>query len=83
MSRIGRMPIVLPKEVKISCDLSRVEVTGPKGHLLHPLPQGISISVDEGKVLVQRADDQRTSRALARSDPKSHRQYGHRSHPWV
>jgi len=54
----------MPKEVKVASDLSRVEVTGPKGLLTHPLPQGISISVDGGKILVHRANDQRTSRAL-------------------
>jgi large subunit ribosomal protein L6 len=64
MSRIGRMPIVVPKEVKISCDVSTVEVTGPKGHLLHLLPQGITVSMDESKLLVQRPNDQRTSRSL-------------------
>ena len=64
MSRIGRMPVELPKEVKISCDLLGVEVTGPKGHLLHHLPQGISVAVDGGKVFIQRADDHRTSKAL-------------------
>jgi len=64
MSRIGRMPIALPKEVKVTCDPSRVEVTGPKGLLIHLLPQGISVSVDGGKILVQRANDQRTTRAL-------------------
>jgi len=64
MSRIGRMPIVVPKEVKISCDASKVEVTGPKGHLLHLLPQGITVSMDESKLLVQRPNDQRTSRSL-------------------
>jgi large subunit ribosomal protein L6 len=64
MSRIGKMPIVVPKEVKISCDVSKVEVSGPKGRLSHLLPQGISISVDEGKILVQRPNDQRTSRSL-------------------
>lgn len=64
MSRIGRMPIALPKEVKVTSDPSRVEVTGPKGLLTHLLPQGISVSVDGGKILVQRANDQRTSRAL-------------------
>jgi large subunit ribosomal protein L6 len=58
------MPIVVPKEVKISCDASKVEVTGPKGHLLHLLPQGITVSVDESKLLVQRPNDQRTSRSL-------------------
>jgi large subunit ribosomal protein L6 len=58
------MPIVVPKEVKISCDVSKVEVSGPKGRLSHLLPQGISVSVDEGKILVQRPNDQRTSRSL-------------------
>jgi large subunit ribosomal protein L6 len=58
------MPIVVPKEVKISCDASKVEVTGPKGHLLHLLPQGITVSMDESRILVQRPNDQRTSRSL-------------------
>ena len=64
MSRIGKMPISLPKEVKVASDPSKVEVTGPKGLLAHLLPQGISVSVDGGKILVQRANDQRTTRAL-------------------
>ena len=64
MSRIGRMPVPIPKEVKVASDASKVEVTGPKGLLAHLLPQGISVSVDGGKILVHRANDQRTSRAL-------------------
>jgi large subunit ribosomal protein L6 len=54
----------MPKEVKVASDPSKIEVTGPKGLLTQPLPQGISISVDGGKILVHRANDQRTSRAL-------------------
>jgi large subunit ribosomal protein L6 len=64
MSRVGKMPVSLPKEVKVVSDPSKVEVTGPKGLLTYPLPQGISISVDGGKILVHRANDQRTSKAL-------------------
>jgi large subunit ribosomal protein L6 len=64
MSRIGRMPIALPKEVKIACDPSKVEVTGPKGLLIHKLPQGISVSVDGGKIAVHCTIEQRTFRAL-------------------
>ena len=64
MSRIGRMPVALPKDVKVSCDLSKVEVTGPKGHLTQNLPAGISVSVDDGKIVVRREDDARPSRAL-------------------
>ena len=64
MSRIGKVPVPLPKEVKVAFDPSKVEVTGPKGLLAYSLPRGISISVDGGKILVHRADDLRTSRAL-------------------
>ncbi len=64
MSRIGKMPIPIPKEVKVASDASKVEVTGPKGLLAHSLPQGILISVDGGKILVHRANDQTTSKAL-------------------
>ena len=64
MSRVGRMPVPVPKEVKVAFDPLKVEVTGPKGLLAYPLPQGISISVDGGKILVHRADDLRTSRSL-------------------
>lgn len=64
MSRIGRMPIALPKEVKVASDPSRVEVSGPKGLLAYPLPPGISLTVEEGKIVVHRSNDQRTSKAL-------------------
>ncbi len=64
MSRVGKMPIVLPKGVKISIDLSKVEINGPKGHLVHQLPQGISVSGEGEKAFVHRANDERSSRAL-------------------
>lgn len=64
MSRIGRMPIPLPKEVKISWDPSKIEVAGPKGTLACPLPRGIAVSLDGGKVLVQKEREERTLRAL-------------------
>ncbi len=64
MSRVGKMPVALPKDVKVSCDLSKVEVTGPKGHLTQDLPPGISVSVDDGKIIVRREDDARPAKAL-------------------
>lgn len=54
----------MPKEVKVACNPSAVEVTGPRGLLTRPLPLGISVSVDGGKVVVHRANDERTTRAL-------------------
>lgn len=64
MSRIGKMPIGLPKDVKFLSEQSTVEVKGPKGSLACPLPPGISVSMDGERVLISRSDDERTSRAL-------------------
>lgn len=64
MSRIGRMPIVVPKDVTISFDSTKVEVTGPKGRLSQSLPPRITFSVDGDKVLIRRESDDRPSRAL-------------------
>jgi len=64
MSRIGRMPIVLPKEVKLFNEQTKVEVKGPKGNLACSLPLGISVSMDGSMVSVSRSDDSRGSKAL-------------------
>jgi len=64
MSRIGKMAVVLPKDVKVSLDASKVEVKGPKGGLTQSLPEGITVSEEGGKILVHRMDDNRSSNAL-------------------
>ncbi|RPJ11226.1 MAG: 50S ribosomal protein L6, partial [Deltaproteobacteria bacterium] len=64
MSRIGRMQIVLPKEVKVSCDPSKVEVAGPGGQATHHLPPGITVSVDGGRLAIHRASDDRNAKSL-------------------
>jgi large subunit ribosomal protein L6 len=64
MSRIGRMTIVVPKEVKISSDPSKVDIAGPGGHVTHLLPPGITVSVDGGKLAVHRASEDRNAKSL-------------------
>jgi len=64
MSRIGRMPIQLPKEVKISFDPNKIEVAGPQGSLACELPRGIAASVDQGRLLIQRDREDRSLKAL-------------------
>ncbi len=64
MSRIGRMPIPLPKEVKVSYEPSNLEVAGPKGTLACSIPKGITVTVEGGKLLVQREREERDLKAL-------------------
>ena len=65
MSRIGKTPITLPSNVKVTLDQGgRVTVEGAKGKLQWELPQGISASVDGAILTVQRATEERSVRAL-------------------
>lgn len=65
MSRIGRMPVVIPNGVDLSVDGPTIKVKGPKGELQHVLPEVISVNKNEdGSFAVVRANDERLSRAL-------------------
>src|SRR5580700_6613565 len=69
MSRIGKKPIPLPSGVKIQIG-EQLEVTGPKGKLMVPIPKGISFEQGKGKLEVKRDSDEHAAlhgltRALA------------------
>ena len=64
MSRIGRLPVVLPKGVEVTIDGSSVHVKGPKGEMQQSFPPSMQISVNEGVLEVGRATDGRTDRSL-------------------
>ena len=56
MSRIGKKPIPLPSGVKVQIG-EQLEVTGPKGKLTVPIPDGITVEQADGKLEVKRASD--------------------------
>jgi large subunit ribosomal protein L6 len=66
MSRIGRKPVAVPANVKISVADSTVNVEGPKGKLsfTHRNEIGVVYDVEKKQVLVTRPDDERLNRAL-------------------
>ena len=64
MSRIGKNPIVVPPGVKVTIGVGTVQVQGPKGTLDQAIPEAISLRQDGETLLVERADDERQSRAL-------------------
>jgi large subunit ribosomal protein L6 len=64
MSRIGRMPIVVPSGVEVSIDGSEVTVKGPKGTLKHTVVSPITVAkAEDGTIAVTRPDDERESRS--------------------
>lgn len=64
MSRIGKSPIPLPSGVEVKVNGDVVTVKGSKGSLTQTLNAGITVSVDDGTVNVERANDERETRAL-------------------
>jgi len=64
MSRIGRLPVVLPKGVEVNIDGTKVHVKGPKGEMQRSFPPSMQISINEGVLEVSRATDGRTDRSL-------------------
>lgn len=64
MSRIGKKPVEIPSGVKVTVAENRITVKGPKGELDWSYPAGTSVSVSDNKVIVQRGDDIKKTRAL-------------------
>jgi len=65
MSRIGKKPVAIPSGVKVTIADSSITVKGPKGELSYYVPRGITVEQgDAGAVVVSRASDERTQRAL-------------------
>src|SRR5215469_5597784 len=69
MSRIGKKPIPLPGGVKVQVG-DQLQVTGPKGTMTVPIPQGIKVEQKDGKLELLRDSDQHAAlhgltRALA------------------
>lgn len=64
MSRIGRLPIVVPAGVQITMDDHTVTVKGPKGELSQSFHPDIEIKLEDGQLLVERPSDEREHRAL-------------------
>ena len=64
MSRIGKKPIELPKGVDIKVEGQVVTVKGPKGELTRTFDPRLSVSREEGLLVVKRQTDARQERAL-------------------
>jgi len=64
MSRIGKMPIAIPKDVTITNDKNIVKVKGPKGELMQQVDQDLNIKVENDEVVLERPTDQKRHKAM-------------------
>lgn len=64
MSRIGKLPIEIPKGVSVSLNDSMLTVKGPKGELKRVIMPTVSLEVDSTSIIIKRPDDSIESRAV-------------------
>lgn len=68
MSRIGKEPVAVPAGVTVTVDGRKVTVKGKLGELAYEMLEGISAKVEDGKVIVTRANDSlKAAHGLARA----------------
>ena len=64
MSRIGKMPVELPKGVDAKLQEETLTVKGPKGELTLSVHPEMEVAVEESEIRVQRPSDQKRHKAL-------------------
>jgi large subunit ribosomal protein L6 len=64
VSRIGRLPVKIPKGVKVSVQDGRVLLESPKGKVTQEFTPEVAVKVEGDAVVVTRADDSRKAKSL-------------------
>ena len=64
MSRIGRLPVVIPAGVQVNVDGSVVRIKGPKGELTREFLPVVDIAFVNGQIDVARKSEEPLARAL-------------------
>jgi large subunit ribosomal protein L6 len=64
VSRIGRKPVTVPKDVTLKVTGSTISVKGPKGELSRTLHPAMTVVFADGVVTVARPNDEERSKAL-------------------
>lgn len=64
MSRVGKSPIVIPKDVKITVSTGSCLVEASKNKLALPIPPGITVEVVDKTIVVKRVSNSKQARSL-------------------
>ncbi len=63
MSRVGKLPIVLPKGVEVTLKDLDITVKGPKGTLQRSIPASLDVEIGKEAVAFKRRDDSKEARS--------------------
>ena len=64
MSRLGKIPVTIPDKVKAQVADNSVTIEGPKGKLEKSFDKVVSISLEEGSLVVSPVDKSRLGKAM-------------------
>lgn len=64
MSRIGKLPVLIPDGVDVQIDGQKIVAKGPLGTEEVTINKEISVKIEDNKVIVSRSNDERISRSL-------------------
>jgi large subunit ribosomal protein L6 len=65
MSRVGKMPIALPKDVEATVAAELITIKGPLGTLTLPLTGSVKIHNENGTLTFEPANDSREANAMS------------------
>jgi large subunit ribosomal protein L6 len=64
MTRIGKKPIPIPKEVKVKLDGTQLTVSGPKGELKREIHPKVQVQVGGEQITVSATDQSKETKSL-------------------
>jgi len=63
MSRVGKLPVQIPKEVSTSLENFVLTVKGPKGTLAREIPSEMDVEIGDTAIAIKRKDESQESRS--------------------
>ncbi len=64
MSRIGKKPITIPKDIKVEISGLSLSIGGPKGSLTVKIPTGVTVESKDEKIFIKRASEEKQAKSL-------------------
>ncbi|MEW5914281.1 MAG: 50S ribosomal protein L6 [Thermodesulfobacteriota bacterium] len=64
MSRVGKLPVKLPSGVEVKIDGQQLRIKGPKGSLQRDINPLVSVTLENGQIVVKPLDDSLKARGM-------------------